>query len=124
MAIIGHFKDLTELSKLVQDKLLLAGVIEEIIEEGQLLPKLPVFSIDSKSILYNREKTLPSADFYGVGEQIPWKADVEYAGQVELSLKRIARQDALDNFVMKTYRNPNEYRAWILSELKGLYEDY
>ena len=43
MAIIGHFKDLTELSKLVQDKLLLAGVIEEIIEEGQLLPRLPVF---------------------------------------------------------------------------------
>ena len=118
MAIVGHWKDLTELSKLVQDKLLLAGVIEEIVEEGQLLPKLPVFSIDTKSIIYYREKTLPSANFYGIGEQIPWSADVEYSDQVECTLKRIARQDALDNFVMKTYRNPNDYRAMVLSQLR------
>jgi hypothetical protein len=118
VAITGHYANLSEAQKLVQDKLLISGIIEEIIEEGQLLPRLPVFTIDSKSIVYNRESTLPSASFYDIGEQIPWKADVSYATQVELSLKRIARQDVLDNFVMKTYRNPNDYRALILSELR------
>jgi len=118
MAIVGHWKDLSEAVKLVQDKLLLAGIIEEIIEEGQLLPRLPIFAIDSKSIVYNREKTLPSADFYDIHEQIPWQADVEYATQVEVTLKRISRQDVLDNFIMKTYRNPNDYRALVLSELR------
>lgn len=118
MAIVGHFKDLAEASKLVQDKLLLAGIIEEIIEEGQLLPRLPVTVIDSKSIIYNREKTLPSADFYDIHEQIPWKADVEYSSQVEVSLKRIVRQDVLDKFIMMTYKNPNDYKAVVISELR------
>lgn len=116
--IIGHWSSLSEAQKLVQDKLLIAGCIEEIIEEGQLLPKLPLFAIDSKSIIYHRENTLPSAKFYGIGEQIPWTADVTYSVPVELSLKRIARQDVLDNFLMKNYRNPNDYRTQVLSELR------
>lgn len=118
MAIVGHYDDLAEASKLVQDKMLIAGIIEEIIEEGQLLPRLPIFTIDTKSVLYNRESDTPSAAFYAIHEQIPWKADVTYATPVELELKRVARQDILDNFLMKTYRNPNDYKALILSELR------
>ena len=117
MAIVGHFASLAEAQKLVQSKLL-AGVVQEVYEEGQLLQKLPVLTIDSKSILYNREKTLPSADFYNIHDPIPWNADVDYATQVEVALKIIARQDVLDNFMMKTYKNPNDYRAIILSELR------
>ena len=116
MAIIGHWKTLAEAQKLVQDKLLISGVIETIIEEGQLLPKLPIFAIDSKSILYNREKSLPSAAFYAIGDQIPWLAAVDY-DQVELSLTRVALAEVLDNFMLKTYKNPNDYRAQILREL-------
>jgi len=118
MAIVGHYDDLAEAQKLVQDKLLISGIIEEIIEEGQLLPKLPIFTIDAKSVVYNRETSTPSAAFYAIHEQIPWKADVTYATQVELELKRVARQDILDNFIMKTYRVPNDYKALILSELR------
>lgn len=111
----------------MQDKLLISGVIETIIEEGKLLSKLPLFAIDSKSILYNRETVLPTADFYDIGEQIPWTANVTYT-QVELSLKRMAVSRILDNFMMKTYKNPNDYRAQVLKELtKGTLrtvEDY
>jgi len=96
---------------------LLAGVIQETYEEGQLLGRLPVTVIDSKSLLYNRESTLPSAAFYDIHEQIPWTADVNFT-QVTSTLKITARQDVLDNFMLKTYKNPNDYRTIILSTLR------
>jgi hypothetical protein len=117
MAIVGHWESLSEAQKLVQSKLL-AGVVQEVYEEGQLLHELPVFAIDSKSILYNRESTLPSAAFYDIHEQIPWQADVDYTTQKEAVLKRVARQDVLDKFMMDTYRDPNDYRTIVLSELR------
>ncbi len=78
---------------------------------------LPVVTCNSKSLLYNREKTLPSAAFYDIHEQIPWTADVNFTTQVEVSLKTVARQDVLDNFIQKTYRTPNDYRSIVLSQL-------
>ncbi len=116
MAIVGHFETLAEAQKLVQSKLL-AGVVQETFEEGQLLQRLPVTVIDSKSLLYNRESTLPSAAFFDVHEQIPWVADVNFT-QKETTLKIAARQDVLDNFILKTYRDPNAYRTVILSTLR------
>lgn len=117
MAIVGHFNDLAEARKLVQSELL-AGVVQEVYEEGQLLKKLPVMLIDSRSIIYNRENILPSAAFYAIHQQIPWTADVQYTAQVEVWLKRIVRQDILDKFMMKTYKSPNDYRSIILSQLR------
>ena len=114
--IVGHFESLAEAQKLVQSELL-AGVIQETFEEGQLLRYLPVTTIDSKSLLYNRESTLPSAAAYAIHDQIPWTADVNFS-QVEIALKIFARQDILDAFMMKTYRNPNDYRTIILSTLR------
>lgn len=108
---------MAEGEKLVQTKLL-AGVVQEIYEEGSLLRRLPVMAIDSKSIKYNREKTLPSADFYDIHEQIPWTADTEYAVQKEAILKRAVRQDILDSFIMDTYKDPNDYKAIVLSGLR------
>lgn len=117
MAIVGHWDSLAEAQKLVQSKLL-KGVVQEIIEEGSLLPELPVMAINSKSIIYNRENTIPSASFYDIHEQIPWTADVDYTTQVEVSLKRVARQDILDQFMMDTYKDPNDYKTIVLSQLR------
>jgi hypothetical protein len=116
LSIVGHFESLAEAQKLVQSELL-AGVIQEVYEEGQLLQRLPVTVINSKSLLYNRESTLPSAAFYDIHEQIPWSADVNFT-QKEVALKIVARQDILDNFMLKTYKNPNDYRTVILSALR------
>jgi len=96
----------------------MAGVVQEVYEEGSLLSRLPVMTIDSLSLKYNRESTLPSAAFYDIHEQIPWTADVTYATQKEVSLKRAARQDILDRFIMDTYKNPNDYRTIVLSQLR------
>jgi len=117
MAIVGHFESLAEAQKLVQSKLL-KGVVQEVYEEGQLLRLLPVMTINSKSVLYNRENTLPSAAFYDIHEQIPWTADTNYTVQKEAILKRVARQDVLDKFMLDTYKDPNDYRTIILSELR------
>ena len=116
MAIVGHFESLAEAQKLVQSELL-AGVVQETYEEGQLLQRLPVMTINSKSLLYNMEATLPSASFYDIHEQIPWTADVNFV-QKEVALKTVARQDVLDGFMMKTYKNPNDYRTLILQTLR------
>ena len=116
MAIVGHFEDLAEAQKLVQSKLL-AGVVQQIYEEGQLLHELPVMVIDSKSVKYNREYTNPTAAFYNIHEQIPWTADQNFTTQKEAELKRIARQSILDRFIMDTYKDPNEYRTIVLSSL-------
>ena len=117
MAIVGHWESLAEAQKLVQTRLL-AGVVQEVYEEGQLLKELPVFAINEKSVTYNRESTLPSAAFYDIHEQIPWQADVDYTTQKEATLKRVARQDVLDKFMMDTYKDPNDYRTIVLSELR------
>lgn len=117
MSIVGHFASLAEAQKLVRSELL-AGVVQEVYEEGQLLQMLPVVTCNSKSLLYNREKTLPSAAFFDVHEQIPWTADTDFTAQVEVSLKTVARQDVLDNFIMKTYKTPNDYRSIVLSMIR------
>ena len=115
MSVVGYFTSLAEAQKLVQSELL-AGVVQEIYEDGQLLRMLPVVTIDSKSLLYNRESTLPSANFYGIHEQVPWTASVSYTAQIEVALKIAAYQAVLDRFMMKTYKNPNDYRTIILSQ--------
>jgi len=115
--IVGHFANLTEAQKLVRSELL-AGVVQQIYEEGQLLQKLPVTTINAKSLIYNRESVLPSAAQYDIHEQIPWTADVGYTDQVEVALTRTARQDVLDKFMMKTYKTPNDYRAIVLGQLR------
>ncbi|KKM74990.1 hypothetical protein LCGC14_1394760, partial [marine sediment metagenome] len=115
MAIVGHFDSLSELQKMVISEMI-AGVIQETYEEGQLLNMLPVVMLNSRSLIYNREDVLPSAAFYDIHEQIPWTADVKLT-QKEVWLKRVIRQDILDDFVMETYQDPNDYRTEILKSL-------
>lgn len=114
--IVGYFENLVEAQKFVQSKLL-AGVVQEIYEEGQLLQMLPVFTIDSKFISYNRETTPPSADFYNIHQQIDWKAQAT-GDTKEVALKIVAEASILDKFIMDTYKNPNDYRTMILSQLR------
>lgn len=85
MSIVGFFKDSTEMLKLVQTKLL-AGVVQEIYEEGQLIGKLPITLIDSYKLIWNREKTLPTATAKSLGEQYSWKSVAELT-RVELELE-------------------------------------
>jgi hypothetical protein len=116
MAIVFTFESLAEAAKLVQTKLL-QGLIETIIEEGQLLQRFPVFTMDTATLEYNREVNLPEADFFDIGDPIPWTGNQEYE-KASCSLKRVAKAKGIDKFLEKTYRDPNDLKALTLNQLR------
>ncbi len=115
MAIVGYFSSLVEAQKFTQSKLM-AGVVQEVYEAGQLLPMLPVFTMTGKELNYNRQVTPGSASFYDIHEQIPFTAQAT-GDQKTVTLKRVSLAAILDNFMLDTYTDPNDYRTIILSGL-------
>lgn len=115
MAITGYFSSPDEMNKLTQSKLL-PGVVQEVREVGQLLPLLPVTTIDSYSLKWNREGTLPTVSEKSKGEQYAWKEVATYS-QPTLALKEYGDQWALVKGAQETYKDPNDYRAVILSQI-------
>ena len=113
--ITGYFASTTEMVKLVQSKLL-AGVVQEIYEVGQLIPKLPITTIDSYTLKWNREGTLPSVSEKSKGEQYGWK-EVATLSQPSLGLKEYGDQWALVARAQETYKDPNDYRAVIQAQI-------
>lgn len=109
MAIVGFWNSLTEAERLTQT-VLLRGIVEEIIEEGQQIATLPVLQIDGKDLGFNREIGTPTAQFYDVGEEIASQASEAYT-PVTVALKRAIGQWDLDHFVTGTYKNVNDLKA-------------
>jgi len=118
MAVVGHWNTLADAQELTQS-MLLQGVIQTVIEAGQLVSMLPIKQISGKDLLYNREDSWTAsagASFFDIREQIPWSSDVTYT-PVTVPLKRIARQDPIDNFVRSTYNSINDYSALMIQQL-------
>lgn len=113
--ITGYFTSTAEMVKLVQSKLL-AGVVQQIYEVGQLIPQLPVTTIDSYTLKWNREGTLPTVSAKSKGEQYGWK-EVATHSQPSLELKEYGDQWALVKGAQETYKDPNDYRAVIQTEI-------
>jgi len=113
--ITGYFASTAEMVKLVQSKLL-PGIVQEIYEVGQLIPMLPITTIDSYTLKWNREGTLPTVSAKSKGEQYGWKEVATY-GQGELALKEFGDQWSLVAAAQETYKDPNDYRATIQSQI-------
>jgi len=58
---------LEEAAKLSND-ILLQGVVETIIKDSPILGAMPFIEIVGNGLTYNQEKTLPTIDFYEVGD--------------------------------------------------------
>ena len=118
MAIVGHWSSLAEAQKLTQSELL-KGIVQEVIESGNLLPMMPVKQLNAKSLLYNREVSWTAstgAAFVDTHEALTWQADQTYS-QIEVALKQIARQDVIDRFIAATYGNINDYKSVMITEV-------
>ena len=115
MAITGYFSSPTEMNKLVDSKLL-AGVVQEIYEVGQLIPQLPITTVDAYTLKWNREGTLPTVSAKAKGEQYGWKEVATYS-QATLGLKEYGDQWALVKGAQETYKDPNDYRGVIQSQI-------
>jgi len=114
--VIGHWNSLAEAQKLTES-VLVSGIIEETMEVGGLLERLPAVQVKGESIKWNREKTLPSGELTTTGTQLAWKSNVEYDQQEE-TLKQVYMQRVLNNYIAEVYGTINNYEAILLMEMK------
>jgi len=106
---------LNEAAKLSND-MLLQGVVETIVKDSPILQQLPFIEIVGNVLTYNQEKTLPTIDFYDVGD--PWTESTPTFEQKTASLKIMGGDADVDNFLKATRSNIQDLEAAVV-ELKA-----
>ncbi len=98
---------------------LLAGVVEEIIAVSHILQLLPVVEILGNSLTYNRESTLPSAEFKDPGEE--WTEGGPVITPVTATLKILGIDVDVDEFLKLTRSNQQDLEAeYLAMSVKGV----
>jgi len=106
---------LAEASKLSND-MLLQGVVETIVKDSPILQHLPFIEIVGNGLTYNQEKTLPSIDFYDVGDT--WAESTPTFEQITANLKIMGGDADVDNFLKATRSNVQDLETAVI-ELKA-----
>jgi len=106
---------LAEAAKLSND-LLMQGVVETIVKDSPVLQRLPFIEIVGNGLTYNRENTLPSIDFYDVGDT--WTESTPTFSQVTANLKIMGGDADVDNFLKATRSNIQDLETAVV-ELKA-----
>ena len=106
---------LEEAAKLSND-MLLQGVVETIIKDSPILQRLPFIEIAGNGLTYNQEKTLPSIDFYDVGDT--WSESTPTFEQITANLKIMGGDADVDNYLKATRSNIQDLEAAVI-ELKA-----
>ena len=106
---------LAEASKLSND-ILLQGVVETIVKDSPILQRLLFIEIVGNGLTYNQEKTLPSVDFYDVGDT--WAESTPTFEQKTANLKIMGGDADVDNFLKSTRSNIQDLEAAVV-ELKA-----
>jgi len=96
---------LADINYLSSDKLL-AGVIENIITESEILTRLKFKPLTNKALVYNRELTNPSAAFVDRGGVLTSSA-VTFT-EVTATLKQLYSQVEVDQFDVATRSDTND----------------
>ncbi len=106
---------LEEAGKLSND-VLVQGVVETIIKDSPVLQNLPFIEIVGNGLTYNQEKTLPSIDFYDVGDT--WVESTPTFEQITANLKIMGGDADVDNFLKSTRSNVQDLEAAVI-EMKA-----
>jgi hypothetical protein len=106
---------LAEAAKLSND-MLLQGVVETIVKDSPILQQLPFIEIVGNGLTYNQEKTLPTIDFYDVGDT--WAESTPTFEQKTANLKIMGGDADIDNFLKATRSNIQDLEAAVV-ELKS-----
>jgi len=106
---------LDEAAKLSND-MLMQGVVETIIKESPVLQHLPFIEIVGNGLTYNQEHSLPTIDFYDVGDD--WNESTPTFTQKTANLKIMGGDADVDNFVKATRSNAQDLEAAVV-ELKA-----
>jgi len=103
---------LTEYAKLSNDALV-AGVIETIIKESPLLQHMPWIEIVGNALTYNRESTLPTAEWHAVNDDWTTSPAVTFS-QLTATLKILGQNADVDAYVKQTRSNIQDIEAAII----------
>ena len=103
---------LTEAAKLSND-VLLQGVIETIIKESPLLQGLPFIEIVGNALTYNRELTLPTAEWHAVNDDWATSPAITFT-QKTATLKILGQNADVDDYIKKTRSNIQDVEAAII----------
>jgi hypothetical protein len=104
---------LTEASKLSTD-ILLKGIIETIIKDSPILQRLPFIQIVGNGLSYTQEKTLPTVDFYDVGDT--WVESTPEFEKLTATLKILGGDADVDNFLKSTRSNIQDLEAAVIEQ--------
>ncbi|CAG9228830.1 major capsid protein [Burkholderia vietnamiensis] len=88
---------------------LVAGVIEEIIERDELFALIPFIGINGKAYVYDRENSLPTADFLSPNDTV--NEDAGTFDEVVSKLRILAGDVDVDKFLQETDSDTNDQRA-------------
>lgn len=114
---------LAESAKLTQD-MLLAGVIEQIVEVNPLFEVFPFTEIEGNALAYNREKVLGNVQFLGVGGTITAKAPAEF-DKVTSGLTTLIGDAEINGLIQATRSNVTDQKAiQVASKAKSLGRQY
>ena len=103
---------LSEAAKLSND-ILLQGVIEETIYDSPVLQYLPFIEVVGNALTYNRENTVPTIDFYDVGDT--WSESTPDFSQVTATLKIMGGDADVDNYIRGTRSNIQDIEAAVIA---------
>lgn len=102
-----------EAAKLTND-LLVRGVIETIISDSSVLQLLPFEQVLGTAVTYNRENAAPTVAWYDVGDT--WAESTPTFTQVTATLKILGGDADVDNFLQRTYADPNDLEAEVIAQ--------
>lgn len=102
---------LAEAAKLSND-VLLAGVMETVVQESSVLQFLPFIEIVGNGLTYNQENTPPTAEFYDVGDV--WAESTPTFTQKTATLKILGGDADIDNFLLATRSNVQDLEAAVV----------
>lgn len=102
----------TEAAKLSND-LLLRGVIETVVKESSVLSHLPFMQVTGTAVTYNREATMPAANFYVPGDA--WTEATPTFTQATAQLAILGGDADVDNFLQATYADSNDIEAEVIA---------
>ena len=104
---------LAEAEKLSND-VLLQGIIETIIKDSPILQELPFIQIVGNGLSYTQEKTLPTVDFYDVGDT--WVESTPEFEKPTATLKILGGDADVDNFLKSTRSNIQDLEAAVIEQ--------
>jgi len=103
---------LSEAAKLSND-VMKQGVIETIMKDDPLLSILPWVEINGNALTYNRELTLPNAEWHAVNDDWTTSPAVTFA-QKTATLAILGQNADVDNYVKQTRSNINDVESAII----------